>query len=180
MIETGLEVFLKKDHKRFQKMRLGVVCNQASVTADLRHISELLLQKKYKLQVNAFFGPQHGIRGEKQDNMVESDDFKDPITGIPVYSLYGYTRVPVDKMMTDIDAFIVDLQDIGTRIYTFMYTLANCMKAAKQKGLKVIVLDRPNPINAVTVEGNLLNEEYYLNVLQYYLPIIRCWCWINI
>lgn len=171
MIETGLEVFLKKDFKRFQKARLGVVCNQASVTRDLRHISEHLLDKKYKLNVTAFFGPQHGIRGEKQDNMVESADFKDPKTGIPVFSLYGYTREPVDKMMAQIDTFLIDLQDVGTRIYTFMYTMANCMRAAKKKGIKVVVLDRPNPINAITVEGNLLEKEFVSFVGQFPIPV---------
>ncbi len=171
MIETGLEVFLKKEHKQFQKLRLGVVCNQASVTRDLKHISQHVLNKKYKLNVTAFFGPQHGIRGEKQDNMVESDDYVDPVTGIPVYSLYGYTREPVDKMMANIDAFVIDLQDIGTRIYTFMYTMANCMRAAKRKGLKVIVLDRPNPINAISTEGNILDPDYVSFVGQFPMAV---------
>lgn len=160
MIECGLEVFLKKDYKRFQKLRLGVLCNQASVDRRLRHISQLVLDPKLKLQVTAFFGPQHGIRGEKQDNMVESPDFVDPATKLPVFSLYANTRIPTQKMLDPIDAFLIDLQDVGTRIYTFMYTMENCMRAAKNNGKKVIVLDRPNPIGGKQTEGNVLETKF--------------------
>ena len=98
MLETGLEVFLKKEYRRFQKKRLAVLCNQASVNRNLYHISQLILKKQYKLNVTCFLGPQHGIRGEKQDNMVESVDFTDPLTKIPVFSLYANTRFPTQKM----------------------------------------------------------------------------------
>jgi uncharacterized protein YbbC (DUF1343 family) len=160
MLETGLDIFLKKDHSRFRKARLGVLCNQASVTKNLVHISEALAKPSFKLDIACFLGPQHGIRGEKQDNMIESDDFVDRRSGLVVYSLYGATRVPTDAMLEKFDTFLVDLQDIGTRIYTFMYTLANCMRAAKRTGKKVVVLDRPNPINGVDVEGNTLEADF--------------------
>jgi uncharacterized protein YbbC (DUF1343 family) len=159
-MNIGLETFLSKDYKRYRNMRLGVLCNQASVNKNLHHASQLVLDPKLKLKVTCFIGPQHGIRGEKQDNMVESDDFIDPISNLPVFSLYGKTRQPTDDILNRIDAFLVDLQDIGTRIYTFMYTLAYCMQAAKKKGKKVIVLDRPNPINGFQVEGNVLEPEF--------------------
>ncbi len=169
-MKTGLEKFLDKKHKAFRGLRLGIVCNQASVDPKLRHISELITQKKLGLDVTCFFGPQHGIRGEKQDNMGESQDFMDPQSGLPVFSLYADTREPTDRMLGKLDAFVIDLQDVGTRIYTFIYTMANCMRAAKRAGKKVIVLDRPNPIDGETLEGNCLEPEYSSFVGQY--PII--------
>jgi uncharacterized protein YbbC (DUF1343 family) len=159
-MKPGLEVFVEKSHVRFRKMRLGVLCNQASVDKSLRHASEVLTQKKLKLNITCFIGPQHGIRGEKQDNMVESDDFIDPKLNLPVYSLYGKTRQPTDDILDKVDAIVVDLQDIGTRIYTFMYTMAYCMQGAKRKGKKVIVLDRPNPIDGIHAEGNVLESGF--------------------
>lgn len=159
-IETGLERFIKKDFNRFKKMKLGVLCNQASVAADLRHASELVSQKSLKLNIGCFIGPQHGIRGEKQDNMVESDDFIDPKTKLPVYSLYGASRKPTPQILENLDAFVIDLQDIGCRIYTFMYTMLYCMEAAKTHGKKVIILDRPNPIGGTQVEGNILDMKF--------------------
>lgn len=170
MLQTGLEVFLEKDHRKYRDFRLGVVCNQASNDSKLRHISELVMAPKQKLKVTAFFGPQHGIRGEKQDNMVESADFKDPVTGLPVHSLYGDFREPTEAMIVDIDAFLIDLQDIGTRIYTFMYTMANCMRVAAKSKKRVVVLDRPNPIDGIHTEGNLLEPLYASFVGQY--PIV--------
>lgn len=169
-MKTGLEKFLEKKHKAFRGMRLGVLCNQASVDPKLRHISELITQKKLGLDIACFFGPQHGIRGEKQDNMVESQDFNDPQTGKTVFSLYADTREPTDRMLSKIDTFVIDLQDVGTRIYTFIYTMANCMRAAKRAGKKVVVLDRPNPIDGEALEGNCLEPEYTSFVGQY--PII--------
>lgn len=167
MIKTGLEIFLQKDYKRFKSLRLGVLCNQASNNRSLRHISELLCDKKLKLRIGCFFGPQHGIRGEKQDNMIESQDFVDPRFNLPIISLYSDTREPKEAHLSLIDAFLVDLQDIGTRIYTFMYTMANCMRAAKAHGKKVIVLDRPNPIGGTRIEGNVLNKSFTSFVGQF-------------
>jgi len=164
MLKTGLENFLARAHHKYKKLRLGIVCHPASVNQKLQHISTILPKT---LKVTTFFGPQHGIRSEKQDNMVESSDFTDPKTNIPIYSLYSKTRTPTEKMLKDIDAFVVDLQDIGTRIYTFMYTMANCMRAAKSSGKKVIVLDRPNPINGTTLEGNVLEPQFSSFVGQF-------------
>lgn len=163
----GLESFLKSEHKKYRNYPLGVVCNQASTNKDYQHISSLLMQKELKLKVVRFFGPQHGIRGEKQDNMVESDDSIDPVTNLPVVSLYGKYREPQAKDVEGLGAFLIDLQDIGTRIYTFMYTMANCMRVAKKFGIKVIVLDRPNPINGVTTEGNVLEPAFASFVGQF-------------
>lgn len=169
-MKLGSEVFIEKAYKKYKKMRLGVLCNQASLDIKLRHLSELVCDKRLGLNVRCFFGPQHGIRGEKQDNMIESPDFNDPRTGLPVYSLYSEVREPSETMLKDIDGFLVDLQDVGTRIYTFAYTMANCMRAARRTGKKVIVLDRPNPINGKSVEGNCLEGSFSSFVGQF--PIV--------
>jgi uncharacterized protein YbbC (DUF1343 family) len=170
MVTTGLESFLAQDYKKYKKIPLGVVCNQATVDRKFRHLSSSILEKKLGLNIVSFFGPQHGIRGEKQDNMIESDDFVDPVSKLPVYSLYGKSREPHPEQIKNLGGFLVDLPDIGTRIYTFMYTLANCMRAAKRRGLKVIVLDRPNPINGISLEGNVLESGFTSFVGQYPIP----------
>lgn len=167
MVLTGLDVFLEREYKTYQKLRLGVLCNQASLNASLRHISESFLDSRHKLHVTCFLGPQHGIRGEKQDNMVESEDFIDPITRLPVYSLYSGSREPHESALEKIDAFVVDLQDIGSRVYTFVTTMAHCMEAAKRAHKKVIVLDRPNPVGGIHTEGNVLEKDFSSFVGKY-------------
>ncbi len=115
----------------------------------------------------ALFGPQHGIRGDVQDNMVETSHTIDAATGLPVYSLYSETRQPTEEMLSGIDALVFDLQDVGCRVYTFIYTMANAMKACAKFGKKMIVLDRPNPIGGIAVEGNLLEAGHESFVGQY-------------
>ena len=104
-------------------------------------------------QLKALYSPQHGFFAQKQDNMIESEDTIDPVLQIPVYSLYGQTRIPEARMFEPIDILLVDLQDVGTRVYTFIYTLSYCLEAARDYNIKVVILDRPNPINGITVEG---------------------------
>ncbi|MFM8269245.1 MAG: exo-beta-N-acetylmuramidase NamZ domain-containing protein [Pseudomonadota bacterium] len=158
-MRSGLDEFFKDKWKKYRSEKWGVLCNQASVNKHLIHIRDLLKEKK-GITVGAFLGPQHGIRGEKQDNMKESSDFTDPEFNIPVFSLYSHTRVPTPEMMKTFDVLIIDLQDIGTRIYTFMYTMENCMREAKKFGKKVVVLDRANPIGGLHLEGNVLDMNY--------------------
>lgn len=167
-MHLGLEEFLKGKWKAYRSMRWGVLCNQASTDRKLLHIRDLLIEKK-GVHLSSFLGPQHGIRGEKQDNMKESVDSVDNATGLPVFSLYSHTRVPTAAMMDTFDLLVVDLQDIGTRIYTFMYTMENCMREAKRTRKKVVVLDRPNPIGGVSIEGNVLDMAFRSFVGQ--LPI---------
>lgn len=166
-MRTGLERFLATEHKKYKKERLAFVCHQASVDEKLRHLRDLVLDPKLKLDVRCFFGPQHGINGEKQDNMIESPDSLDPVSRKKVYSLYGKTREPLPEMLKDVDTLVVDLQDIGSRVYTFMYTMANCMRAAKRQGKKVVVLDRPNPVNGVAMEGTRLDPKFASFVGQF-------------
>ncbi|MGE0773606.1 MAG: exo-beta-N-acetylmuramidase NamZ domain-containing protein [Sphingomonadaceae bacterium] len=131
--------------------RVALVAHPASVTADLTHALDALAVLP-EIKLSAAFGPQHGLRGDKQDNMVESSDFADPIHGIPVFSLYGEVRRPTDAMMDSFDVVLIDLQDVGCRIYTFITTLLYMLEAAAKHGKQVIVLDRPNPAGR-PVEG---------------------------
>ncbi|MBS1130049.1 MAG: hypothetical protein H6R16_1051 [Proteobacteria bacterium] len=136
--------------------RIALLAHPASVTADLTHSLDALAALP-DLKLTAAFGPQHGLRGDKQDNMVESPDFLDPQHGIPVFSLYGDVRRPTDAMMDTFDVLLVDLQDLGCRIYTFITTLRYVLEAAAKHGKTVWVLDRPNPAGR-PVEGLTLRD----------------------
>jgi uncharacterized protein YbbC (DUF1343 family) len=131
--------------------RIGLLAHPASVTADLTHSLDALAACD-DLKIVAAFGPQHGLRGDKQDNMIESPNFNDPIYNIPVFSLYGEARKPTDEMMNACDVILVDLQDLGCRIYTFITTLRYVLEAASRLGKAVWVLERPNPVGR-PVEG---------------------------
>jgi uncharacterized protein YbbC (DUF1343 family) len=124
--------------------RVALLAHPASVTHDLAHSLDVLAALG-DIQLTAAFGPQHGLRGDKQDNMVESADFTDPVHGIPVFSLYGEVRRPTEAMMAHFDVLLVDLQDVGCRVYTFLTTLRYMLEAAAQHGKSVWILDRPNP-----------------------------------
>jgi uncharacterized protein YbbC (DUF1343 family) len=149
--------------------RVGLICNQASVNHAYRHVADLFHEHP-DIQLSALFGPQHGIRGDVQDNMIETEHSIDRKTGLPIYSLYSETRVPTEEMLRDIDVLVFDMQDVGCRIYTFVYTMANCMIAARKYGKRVIVCDRPNPITGNKVEGNVLEQEFASFVGQYSIP----------
>ena len=131
--------------------RVGLLAHPASVTRDLKHSLDALASLK-EIKLSAAFGPQHGLRGDKQDNMVESADYHDPVHGIPVFSLYGAVRRPTPAMMESFDVLLVDLQDVGCRIYTFVTTLRYVLEAAAQFKKTIWVLDRPNPVGR-PVEG---------------------------
>ena len=131
--------------------RVALLAHPASVTADLTHSLDAIAATG-DVRLTAAFGPQHGLRGDKQDNMVESADFHDPALGIPVFSLYGEVRRPTDAMLDTFDVLLVDLQDLGCRIYTFITTLRYVLEAAARRGQGVWVLDRPNPVGR-PVEG---------------------------
>ena len=140
---------------------VGAVLHPASISASLVHSADVLKSHDGNLfRLKALFGPQHGYLGQTQDNMIEWQGFKHPLWGIPVYSLYGEHREPSPEMLAGLDALIVDMQDVGARYYTFIWTLYLCMKAAEKLGIQVVVLDRPNPIDGVTEEGPVLDPEY--------------------
>jgi uncharacterized protein YbbC (DUF1343 family) len=169
-VKTGLEVFLGSLPKNVAGKRLGLLCNPASVDRRYVHARDRI-SRALPGQLKALYSPQHGFFAEKQDNMIESAHSRDPATGLPVYSLYGETRKPTKKMLDPIDILLVDLQDVGTRVYTFIYTLSYCMEAARLFGKKIIIMDRPNPVGGMRVEGNLLKPEFASFVGRYPIPM---------
>jgi uncharacterized protein YbbC (DUF1343 family) len=148
---------------------IGIVSNPASVDAELRHVTDRA--EAAGLRIGAIFGPQHGFRSDLQENMIESPHGRDCRRQVPVYSLYSETREPTAEMLAGIDALVIDLQDVGTRIYTYIYTMANCLRAAARHGLPVIVCDRPNPIGGVAVEGPMLEPGFESFVGQFPIPM---------
>ncbi|GAB4491185.1 MAG: DUF1343 domain-containing protein [Thermodesulfovibrionales bacterium] len=143
----------------FRNCTVGLLAHPASVDRSLRHaVDRFLASKKFRLA--ALFGPQHGFRGETQDNMIEWGGYRDPVTGLAVYSLYGETRKPRPEMLQGLDLMVVDLQDVGSRYYTFIWTLALVIEACQEQSIPVLVLDRPNPITGSATEGPVLDPAY--------------------
>ncbi len=169
-VRTGLEIFTDDPPAWCRRKRLGLLCNPASVDRRLRHARDLLAQR-FGDGLAALYGPQHGYFAEKQDNMIESGHLTDPQLGIPIFSLYSRVRKPTPEMMEPIDILLVDLQDAGCRVYTFIYTLSYCMEAAAEAGRKVVVLDRPNPVGGQLVEGGRLRPELASFVGRYPIPM---------
>lgn len=155
--------------------RVGVVSNPASIDNRFNHIVDRVMtlqqQGRHGVTLAAIFGPQHGFRSDVQENMIETDHAHDARRRVPVYSLYSETRQPTAEMLKDVDVLVLDLQDVGTRIYTYIYTMANCLMAGRKHGVKVIVCDRPNPIDGVTVEGPMLVPGYESFVGMYPIPM---------
>jgi uncharacterized protein YbbC (DUF1343 family) len=167
-VRLGSERLL--DSTALDGKRVGVVCNPASIDHDLRHIADRLGAHP-RAHLVALFGPQHGFRSDVQDNMIETGHTRDSVRRIPVYSLYSETREPTGDMLRNVEVLLIDLQDVGVRIYTYIYTMANCLKAARRHGVKVIVCDRPNPIGGVAVEGMALRPGHESFVGMYPIPM---------
>jgi uncharacterized protein YbbC (DUF1343 family) len=148
---------------------VGLVCNPASVDGRFRHVTERA--DAGGVTIGAIFGPQHGYRSDLQENMIESPHEEDRRRRVPVFSLYSETREPTAEMLRGLEALVIDLQDVGTRIYTYIYTMANCLTAAKRHGLPVVVCDRPNPIGGAAVEGPMLHQGFESFVGQYPIPM---------
>ena len=168
-IKLGLDRLLDERIGDLEGARVGLVCNQASVDHSFRHAADVFHDHP-KVSLTALFGPQHGIRGDVQDNMVETAHAVDRHTNVPIHSLYSETREPTEEMLKDVDVIVVDLQDVGCRIYTFAYTMANCMRAARKFGKRVVVCDRPNPIGGEKFAGNLLELGQESFVGQFPIP----------
>ncbi len=169
-VQIGFERLLAQTPSALKKARLGFLCNQATVGRDWQPLWQVLA-RQFPQSLVALFSPQHGLWGEKQDNMVASADAVEPVTGLPVFSLYGERLRPSPESLGLIDVLLVDLPDVGTRVYTFAATMAYAMQAAAQQGKKVVILDRPNPIGGVQVEGNLLKTAMASIVGPYPLPM---------
>jgi len=157
------------DRQTLRGRTVGLVCNPASVDARWRHLIERA--DAAGVRIGALFGPQHGFRSDVQDNMIETPHANDARRRVPVYSLYSDTREPTAEMLAGLDALVIELQDVGTRIYTYVYTMANCLKAARRHNLPVFVCDRPNPIGGIGIEGETLDERLTSFVGQYPIPM---------
>ncbi len=155
---------------RLAGLRVGVVANPASVDGEFVHVVDRL-RAASGVTLGAIFGPQHGFRSDLQDNMIESPHGHDPCRRVPVYSLYSETREPTAEMLAGLDVLVIDLQDIGARIYTYIYTMANCLRACARHGVPVVVCDRPNPIGGVEVEGEALVPGFESFVGQFPIPM---------
>jgi uncharacterized protein YbbC (DUF1343 family) len=156
---TGLDLVERFWPKDLKGSRVGLVAHPASVDRRLAHAVDIFRRSK-KFRLSSIFGPQHGIHGQTQDNMVEWEGYRDPATGLPVHSLYGKVRMPSQEMLKDLDVLAVDLQDVGSRYYTFIWTLDLCMQACRDAGKTVVVLDRPNPIGGRLTEGPMVQPGY--------------------
>ena len=160
MVKTGLDRLLSEENSDFLKLKnanIGMITNHTCVSSDLKLGVEELIKRGFKIK--KIFGPEHGFRGNHSAGAKVTDE-RDERTGLPVYSLYGSTRKPSDGMLEGLDALLFDMQDIGVRFYTYIYTMAYAMEAAAAANIDFYVLDRPNPITGVKVEGNILNVNY--------------------
>jgi uncharacterized protein YbbC (DUF1343 family) len=167
-VRLGSERLLESGALKHQ--RVGIVSNPASVDAGLRHVVKAIAADP-DVKLGAIFGPQHGYRADVQDNMVETEHTHDWTRGVPVYSLYSETREPTAEMLKGVDVLVVDLQDVGSRIYTFIYTMANCLRAGRKHGVPVIVTDRPNPVGGEALGGPMLVEGFESFVGQFPIPL---------
>ncbi len=170
MVKFGLDCFLQNFPSALKGKNIGVVCHAASITSSYSHIISVL-HKHPECRLKAVFGPQHGLFGQTQDNMIEWEGAVDPVLKVPVYSLYGANRKPAPEMLDGLDALVFDIQDVGARPYTYVWTLKLCMEACAEKGIGVWVLDRPNPIGAVPLDGYILDPQYFTFVGGAEIPL---------
>ncbi len=173
-MKLGIDIILSEQRPLIEGKRLGVLAHEASVTSDGRHLVDTLLSDK-GLNVTTLFGPEHGIASKAQDmEPVRSYSYQGGDRAVPVYSLYGNdldSLSPKDEMLGDVDVLLIDLQDIGSRYYTFIWTTVLCLKACRKNNKKVIILDRPNPLNGVDVEGALQEKGFESFVGLYPMPV---------
>ena len=167
-VRLGSERLLATD--ALKRQRVGIVSNPASIDSRFQHIVRAIANTP-DVRLAAIFGPQHGYRADVQDNMIETGHTNDPTRGVPVYSLYSETREPTAEMLKGLDVIVIDLQDVGSRIYTFVYTMANCLRASRKHGVPVIVTDRPNPIGGERIDGPTLVEGFESFVGQFPIPL---------
>ncbi len=158
-VNTGLDRLAAGAFTRLKGRRVGLLVHPASVDQRMRPAVELI-RESGAVDLKTLFGPQHGILGQTQDNMIEWEGFTDGSTGLPVHSLYGQHRKPTGAMLDDLDVLVIDLQDVGARYYTFIWTMLLCMEACAENEVQVMVLDRPNPIGGKLTEGTVLDPEF--------------------
>ena len=169
-IKTGIEVLKAEDFKSLQGKRIGLITNPTGLDNDMRSTVDIL-HNAPGVKLVALYGPEHGVRGNQHAGD-RVDDNRDAVTGLPVYSLYGKTRKATPKMLEDIDALVYDIQDIGSRSFTYISTMGLAMEAAAEQGKEFIVLDRPNPLGGQKVEGSLTEDDCISFVSQFKIPYI--------
>jgi len=169
-IKTGIEVLKEQNFKILEGKRVGLITNPTGVDNDLKSTIDILHEAK-NVKLVALFGPEHGVRGDVHagDHV---DNSNDPSTGVPVYSLYGKTRKATPDMLKDIDVLVYDIQDIGCRSFTYISSMGLAMEAAAENNIEFVVLDRPNPVNGLKIEGNLVEDGYYSFVSQFKIPYV--------
>lgn len=160
MVQSGLDVIAAELPAGLKGKRIGVLCHAPSITRDFMHITEIFYRRN-DCRLAAVFGPQHGIYGQTQDNMIEWGSQMHPVYHVPLFSLYGEHRKPTREMLGEIDVLVADLQDVGARLYTYVWTLKLCMEACSESGIPVWVLDRPNPVGKLPFDGPVLKEEFF-------------------
>ncbi|MFH0843046.1 MAG: DUF1343 domain-containing protein [Bacteroidota bacterium] len=170
-VETGLEVLVKSRFEVIKGKRVGLITNPTGVDRNLQSCIDLLFNAP-EVELTALYGPEHGVRGEFTAGEIIGSA-TDPATGLPVFSLYGSTRKPTPEMMKGIDLLVYDIQDIGSRSYTYISTLGLAMEAAAENNIPFMVLDRPNPLGGIRMEGPLVKEGFYSFVSQYPVPYIH-------
>ncbi|MGH9370912.1 MAG: exo-beta-N-acetylmuramidase NamZ family protein [Vicinamibacterales bacterium] len=169
-VRVGIERLLSDDRPLLAGRRVALVSNPASIDSAFRQSADALFDAP-DIAVVALFGPQHGFRSDLQDNMIETPHGRDERRRVPIYSLYSETREPTAVMLRGVDVLLIDLQDVGTRVYTYIYTMANCLRAAARHGVPVIVCDRPNPVGGTAVEGATLDPAFCSFVGQFPIPL---------
>lgn len=170
MVKTGLDQIRYKLPAGLEGKKIGILCHAPSVAPDFKHITSIFSESK-ECFLTAIFGPQHGLYGQTQDNMIEWESNKQDVSKIPVYSLYGEHRKPTSEMLSNIEALVVDLQDIGARLYTYIWTVKLCIEECAKAGIPVWILDRPNPIGRLPFDGPVLKEEYFTFVGGASIPL---------
>lgn len=167
-VKPGLEILLEQKMEIVRGRRIGLVTNHSAVTSDFVHIVEALLAAG--ADIKALYAPEHGVRGDVSDGR-EVVSYRDERTGIQVYSLYGPTKKPTPEMLANVEMLLFDMQDVGARFYTYLYTMSYCLQACAENGRKFVVLDRPNPVNGMSVEGNILDAKFASFVGLHAIPI---------
>lgn len=170
MVLTGLEIISDHFPSALKGKRIGILCHAPSITKDFSHITDIFFQRS-DCMLSAIFGPQHGIHGQTQDNMIEWRSQRHPFYKIPLYSLYGEHRKPAPEMLKDIDVLLIDLQDVGARLYTYIWTVKLCIEACSEAGIPVWLLDRPNPIGSLPFDGPVLKKEFFTFVGGASIPL---------
>ncbi|KZZ82672.1 exo-beta-N-acetylmuramidase NamZ family protein [Bacillus sp. SJS] len=168
-VHTGAELLLKEQKSLIKGKRVGLITNPTGVDRNLTSVVDLLAQDK-DIKLTALFGPEHGVRGDAQAGQYV-EYYIDEKTGVPVYSLYGQTKKPTQEMLKNVDVLVFDIQDVGSRYYTYIYTMAYAMEAAKENNIPFIVLDRPNPLGGIQTDGPVLEPAFSSFVGKYPIPL---------